>query len=319
MALIGSPDALPEAMRFLVRTVLSHPAARCDRADLLLLVAPEGLPEAMKPLDRDTPVDGVAENTSGSGKLIVARSLAALTTLGFVAAEGADIIATDATRHRWSKSSEVSALSFSRALRAQLWQAATTDDGAPPDGRVDDLVDGLAVLHAWPEPMRPFEFETGAGRRFNAAQADLFGPNKANWPVTNDVQFAPFTRWAAYLGYAQHIDTKSIIADASAALRDDLRTLPASRYRLVDFIEHCAEVFPVSDGGTRSRWKPDDPRDVSPGMSMTLMQWEAHGDVSIPPAESDRDSMTIVLGSAIVGRRASHLNWHPRPAAKERP
>jgi hypothetical protein len=318
MALITSPDVLPEAMRYLLRTVLSHPAARCDRADLLLLVAPEGLPEAMKPLDRDKAGDGETENTSASGKLIATRSLAALTTLKLVTAEGSDIVATDATHRRWSKVSAVSAPSFSRALRAQVWLAATAADDAPSDDRVDDLVNGLAVLHASPDPLRPFEFETGLGRRFNIAQALWYGPNKTDWPVTNDVQFAPFGRWAAYLGCAQYVDTRSIIADASTALVDDLRALPAARYRMNEFIERCAEALPVSDGGTRSLWKPDDLRDISPGLSMTLLQLEAYGHVSIPAAESDRDSMMIAVAAGAAGRPASHLDWHPRSMAEER-
>lgn len=318
MALSTSPDSLPEALRYLIRTVLSHPTRRCDRADLLLLVAPEGLPETMKPLDRDKQDDEETENTAAGGRLIATRSLTASITLGLVAADGSDIVATDATRRRWSKASAVSAQSFSHALRAQVWQAAAAGDDASTDDRVDDLVNGLAILFASPEPLRPFEFEAGLGRRFDTAQARWYGPSKNDWPVTNKTQFAPFTRWAAYLGYGQHVDKKSIIADGSAALIDDLKGLPAARYRVDEFIGRCAEALPVCDGGSRSLWKPDDAREISPGLSVTLSQLEAYGHVSIPPAESDRDSMTITLGTGTAGRRASHLDWHPRPMAKER-
>jgi hypothetical protein len=318
VALITSPDVLPEAMRYLMRTVLSCPGARCDRAELLLLVAPEGLPEAMRALGRDKPDDRTNENTSASGKHIAERSLVALNTLKLVATDRSDVVATDAALRLWPQKSKVTAPSFSRALRAQVWQAAIAGEAAPSDERVDDLVNGLAVLHAWPDPLRPFEFDDGPGRLFNAAQTHWYGGVKADWPVTNDVQFWPFGRWASYLGYAQHVGTSAIVADASAALRDDLRMLPTARYRLEDFVERCAEVLPISDSGKRSLWKPDDPRDISPGLSMTLSQLEACGHVSIPQAESDRDSMLIALGSGTVGRRASHLDWHPRTVTEER-
>lgn len=317
MALITSPDVLPEAMRFLLRAVLSHTGARCNRAELLLLVAPEGLPETMKPLEKDKADGGGKENNSASGKLIVTRSLTALMTLKFVEADGSDIAATDVSRRQWSNASEVSALSFSRALRTQVWQAATAAADTPSDERVDDLVNGLAVLHAWPEPLRPFEFETGSGRRFNIAQTHWYGPNKTDWPVTNDVQFAPFCRWAAYLGYAQYVDTKTIIADASPALLDDLRPLPPGRYSVTDFIDRCADAMPVSDHGLRTHWKPEDLRDISPGLSLTLSQLEASGHIAIPVAASDRDSMVITLSSGAPGRRISHLDWHPQNVAKE--
>jgi hypothetical protein len=317
MALVKSPDILPEAMRFLVRTVLRHPGQRCDRTDLLALVTPEGLSDVMKRPDRDATSDSGIENTSASGNKIAKDSLAAAQTLGLLAADGAWIAPTDATLIRWTDAAQVSASSFSRALRNQLWSTAVTTGAAPRDDRVADLVDGLAVLFATPEPLRVFEFETGSGRRFNKAQTVWFGPEKADWPVVNQTQFRPFVRWVGYLGYAQHVDTYSVIADASAAITDDLRALPTNRYRLTEFIEHCATVLPVLDGGACSRWKPDDRREVSPGLAVTLTQLEASGHLTIEPPESDRESMTIALAPTAPVRRVSHVKWHPRPTTKD--
>jgi hypothetical protein len=319
MALLTSPDALPEAMRYLMRALLSCPDARCDRAELLLLVAPHGLKEAMTTLTRNKPDDATKENTAASGKLIATNSLTALSTVKLVVTDRSTVTATDTARRLWSNASQVTATSFSRVLRAQMWQAATTSDDVPSDDRVDDLVNALAVLYAWPDPLRPFEFENGPGRLFNAAQKHWYGPVKTDWPVTNDVQFRPFGRWASYLGYALHIGTSAIVADASTAFVDDLRALPPDRYLIHDFIDRCAEVLPIGDRGTLSLWKPDDPRDISPGLSMTLSQLEASGNVVIPAAESDRDSMLISLGTGGTRRRASHIEWRPRPLTKERP
>src|SRR5688572_10251738 len=101
MALITSPDVLPEAMRYLMRAVLSSPDTRCDRAELLLLIAPHGLPEAMAALVRDKPDDTTKDNTSASGKHIADRSLTALSTLKLVAADRSNIVATDAALRLW--------------------------------------------------------------------------------------------------------------------------------------------------------------------------------------------------------------------------
>ncbi len=75
MPLLNPPDILPEAMRFLLRAVLAHQGGRCTKAALLALVAPEGLAEAMRPLDSDKEDDSDGENTAASGRLIADRSL----------------------------------------------------------------------------------------------------------------------------------------------------------------------------------------------------------------------------------------------------
>ena len=47
MALLNPPDILPEAMRYLVRALLALRPPRVDRDELIGLVAPPGLTEAM--------------------------------------------------------------------------------------------------------------------------------------------------------------------------------------------------------------------------------------------------------------------------------
>ena len=84
MPLLNPPDILPEAMRFLLRAVLAHRGARCPKPELLALVAPEGLTEAMRPLDSDKDNNPDLDNTAASGRLIADRSLSALISLGLV-------------------------------------------------------------------------------------------------------------------------------------------------------------------------------------------------------------------------------------------
>src|SRR6266568_871012 len=311
MPLLNPPDILPEAMRFLLRAVLAHQGGRCTKAALLALVAPEGLAEAMRPLDSDKEDDSDGENTAASGRLIADRSLSALISLGLVAVDGSDVTLTEVALRHWRTTAEVTAPSFGRLLRSQIWHVAAVDGAGEADSRAGDLVNALAVLFAAREPLRPFEFETGAGRRFAAAQAQWFGSQKRNWPVTNDVQFRPFCRWAPYLGVAQPINSRSLVADASRALLEDLTGLPAERLRAADFVTRCGEILPISDGGPRSLWKPDDGQELSPGLSMSLCQLQAAGHLTLPPPESDTDAVVITLGVPGDSRRVSHIDWHP--------
>src|SRR6201999_1027735 len=196
MALLTPPDILPEAMRFLLRAVLAHRGGRCEKRVLIALVAPEGLTEAMKALGSDKDDDTDAENTAASGRLIADRSLTALVSLGLVTMDGPEVAATDVTLSCWGTPSDISAASFSQVLWSRIWHIAVTHEASDTDAPVNDLVNALAVLFAAPEPLRPFEFETGIGRRFATAQTKWFGPLKRDWPVTNATQFLPFCRWA---------------------------------------------------------------------------------------------------------------------------
>src|SRR6266496_3241175 len=101
MPLLNPPDILPEAMRFLLRAVLAHRGARCPKPELLALVAPDGLTEAMRPLDSDKDEDPDVDNTAASGKLIADRSLSALVSLGLVALDGADVAVTEVALRQW--------------------------------------------------------------------------------------------------------------------------------------------------------------------------------------------------------------------------
>jgi hypothetical protein len=318
MPLLNPPDILPEAMRFLLRAVLAHRGARCPKPELLALVAPEGLAEAMRPLDSDKDENADVDNTAASGKLIADKSLSALMSLGLVTLDGADVAATESALSYWRSASAVSAASFGRLLRSQIWRIATTDTTSDTGSRVWDLVNALAVLFAAREPLRPFEFETGTGRRFADAQTQWFGPHKRDWPVTNSTQYLPLCRWAPYLGLAQPINGRSLVPDASRALFEDLADLPNQRLRAAEFVVRCCEVLPISDGGPHSLWKADDGQELSPGLAMSLRQLEAADHLTLPPAESDTDSLLVTLGLPRGSTRVSHIDWHPRTPARGR-
>lgn len=316
MTLLNPPDILPEAMRFLLRAVLSCQGSRCEKQALLALVAPVGLAEAMRAIDRDGDEGPSRQSTAASGNLIAKNSLTALSTLGFVDLNGSDVAASDLTLRQWGTAQQVNAAAFSRMVRRQTWAVAACGNGQA-DRRVADLINALAVLFAVPEPLRPFEFETGAGRRFASAQTRWFGQSKRDWPVTNSTQFLPFLRWAPYLGLAEPITSGSLIADASRALLEDLTLLP-QRLRVTDFLDQCSEALPISDGGAWSLWGPDDGGGLSPGMSLTMRSLEAAGHLTLPIAESDTETVVVTLGVPGDAIRVSHLNWHPKTPAEER-
>ncbi|MEU7800670.1 protein DpdG [Micromonospora arborensis] len=318
MPLLNPPDVLPEAMRYLLRAVMAHRGNRCVKDELIKLVAPSGLPELMKPLDTDREAERDAESAAASGRLIAEKSLSALAALGLVELDRKEVSVAEATSQRWSTVQDVSALSFSQLLRSQIWSIAATTTAGSADARVWDLVNAVAVLFAAPEPLRPFDFEAGVGRRFDEAQKRWFGQQKRQWPVTNVEQYRSFCRWAPYLGFATPITGRSLVPDASRALLEDLADLPPGRMRAADFVARCGEQLPVSDGGLYTLWKPDDAQELSPGMSMSLRQLEAGGHVTLPTAESDTDTVLVTIGAPGDAARISHLDWHPQLPAKGR-
>lgn len=318
MPLLNPPDILPEAMRFLLRSLIAHPGNRCEKSALLALVAPDGLADVMKPLESNKDEEPDGDNTSTSGRLIADKSLVALTSLGFVSMNGPEVSATDLASRHWQSYQNVTAPSFSRVLRSEIWRVATAADTGKTDKSVSDLTNALAVLYATPEPLRPFEFETGNGRLFADAQKPRFGPHKSGWPVTNKEQWLTLRRWAPYLGLAQPVTSRSLVADASRALVEDLAGFPAQRYTVSDFLAECRKHLPICDGGPLSLWEPIDDQELSPGVSMSVCQLEADGHLTLPAAESDTEARIVALGAPGESRRISHVVWHPITAAKER-
>src|SRR5688572_8049033 len=113
-------------MRFLVRAVIAHPERTCSRNELIALVAPEGLVEAMTSIgagvDFESPEEG--DDVKTGGRKIAEASLDALSRLGFISFEGAQVTATATVTDLWDKPVEVTGRRFSSALREALFQLA---------------------------------------------------------------------------------------------------------------------------------------------------------------------------------------------------
>ena len=101
MALLNPPDILPEAMRYLVRALLALRETR-DRDELIGLVAPRGLTEAMDPGCRQADMtDAEPDDLRTGGTIIAEASLDALRSLGIMEQDGGRV--TLAARVRGGK------------------------------------------------------------------------------------------------------------------------------------------------------------------------------------------------------------------------
>lgn len=321
MALLTSPDILPEAMRFLVRAILAL-SNEVDRDELIELVAPAGLVEAIKSLG--SAAESVSDEETDlkkGGAVIADKSLAALGTVGIVSISKARV-SLAAVPNEWRKPDDVDSLSFARHLRNRVFASADRDVPVGDSGEVMDLVHGLGVLYATDTPLQPFSsFEpdrSGRGRAFMEHQRSMLGEARSGWPVPNREQWIPLRRWATYLGLAS-FGPCGLTADASVALIQGLRELPSEQYDIEQFVTECAQTVPILDGGSlHSPFNTTDSSHslLSPGLSNSILQLEAEGLVTLSKL-SDIGTRTLRVGSDdSADRPVSHVKWTNQTSRK---
>ena len=321
MPLLNPPDIIPEAMRFLLRALLAHKHATCERDELFALVAPVGWSDLLKAVDKNEMAES-GEERQGSGQLIAQRSFDALVALGLAILRDGRATASDSARQAWRIADEVTAASFSRQLRSHIWRAEASDPGTP---RVHDLIGALSLMYAAKEPLRPFHFDAGHSRRFDGVQAERLGADQSSWPVGNRERWMSARRWAVYLGLGRPIPASraipatGLIAEASSALIDESDFAAPGLYPIGRFLSQCARVVPVADTGPFTGWAESTESTVSPGMSLTLRQLEAQGHLELEN-QSDTAGMIVALGThADLREHKTHVNWHPRAIAEGAP
>jgi hypothetical protein len=312
MALLNPPDAVPEAMRFLVRAILAHPRDECSREELLALVAPEGLVEAMSSIGTQLNVEDIdeGEDPRTGGRTIAERSLDALLRLGLVVQEDGVLRLGEKMRPLWRTATQVTAPSFARVIRRALFDQA--DPESIGESGVNDLSFGYALLFSAPSPLEPFDgFDrTAASRRFVEYQRVVCGQDSSAWPIGNNERWGPFRRFVLYLGLAQAVGPFGIVADASVALREGLSGTPMGRTDIGSFVQRCADVLPVSDGG-KLHYQPPlrDPAHLSSGLSLTLMQLKAERLIDLTRV-GDAATRSVCLGEAPdLQVSFSHVEW----------
>jgi hypothetical protein len=332
MALLNPPDILPEAMRYLVRALLALRQSHADQDELIGLVAPSGLTEAMKSLAADATdtTDAEPEDPKRAGFIIAEASLGALRSLGVVEQDDGRIALSAAIARRWKKPSDVTTQEMCQVLLDAALQAA--DPGAPygEPGGSNDLTQAVILLHNTEQPLHPFDrLESSrsariGGHAFAEWESLCCGLDRKTWPVPNSPQWLPFRRWAPYLGLARPVGTTGIIPDASEALIKRLPGLEPGDYHIQDFVKRCAQAVPILDGGTLRVGLeiPDNDGEasvLSGGLSVSLLQLEADGFVTMesPKSDTDRESRMLRLRpDRSADRLVGTVTWHATSARR---
>jgi len=327
MALLNPPDILPEAMRYHVRALLALRQPHADRDELIGLVAPRGLTEAMESLSAAADItDAEPDDLRTGGAVIAGASLDALRSLGVVEQDGSRVMLSAAAADQWKKPGDVTARAMCLLLLDAALQAADPEAPYGAASGSTDLAQATVLLHTAGQSLRPFDrFESApAGRSFATWQLETCGPDRVkSWPVPNKEQWLSFRRWAAYLGLARPVGTNGLIPDASEALIARLPALQPGDYDIGDFLGRCALAVPVLDGG--ALWRgPEAPAGsdagiLSGGLSVSLLQLEADGFMTMarPKSDTDRDSRILRLRpDRSADRLVGTVTWHATPVRR---
>jgi len=126
MALLNPPDILPEAMRYLMRALLALPQPQADRDELIGLVAPRGLTEAMDSLAAAADLtDAEPEDLLTGGTVIATTSLNALRSLGFIEQDGDQVTLSAAVADQWKKPGDATRKRCVDCCSIQRWRVPT--------------------------------------------------------------------------------------------------------------------------------------------------------------------------------------------------
>jgi hypothetical protein len=324
MALLNPPDILPEAMRYLVRALLALRQPYAERDELIGLVAPRGLTEAMDSLTAAADLtEAEPDDLRTGGAVIATASLDALRSLGIVTQDDSRITLSTAAAEQWKKPEDVTARTMCRLLLDAVLQAA---DPAAPYGASTgstDLAQAAVLLHSADQPLQPFDrFEPApAGRSFANWQLETCGSDRVkNWPIPNKERWLSFRRWAPYLGLARPVGTYGLIPDASEAIIRRLPSLEPGDYDMGDFVRRCALAVPVLDGGALWRGSEalanGDVKVLSGGLSVSLLQLEADGFMTMarPKSDTDRNGRILRLRpDRSADRLVGTVTWHATP------
>ena len=264
MALLNPPDILPEAMRFLVRVLFALNEPEVDRAELVALVAPPGLTEAMKSVGSDaadTP-DDESDDLRTGGTVIATASLDALRMFGVVEQRDNQVTLSSTVMRHWKSPTDVTPGSLCQFLLDTVMQMADPDATPGESHGVMDFVHALVLLHVAGQPLRPFDrFEPApgassrVGRSFMNMQLETLGSDRKAWPVQNNVRWLSFRRWASYLGLARPVGIAGLIPDASAALARRLPDITPGDYDVRE-LRRALRIGTTGPGRRRASVRP---------------------------------------------------------------
>jgi hypothetical protein len=164
------------------------------------------------------------------------------------------------------------------------------------DGKAPDLLVGLTWFLQL-DPLDPIQsaWSTGPEPRVRSIGLDA---------VSNVEQWRPFQRWAIALGAARRFDignAKVVIPDATTAIQDQLRHLPADsnarewfgRLRSRVPIFGAAELVSQLPQGNGA-WA-----DLPPGVVLGLLKLEKAGVLALHASDDAADIVTLSLGATV--------------------
>ncbi|GAA2666294.1 hypothetical protein [Actinoplanes palleronii] len=313
MALLNPPDIVPEAMRYLIRALFVVPGQTLTESELKDLVAPPGLLEAMAAVavqDDEASDDEDSRGTKTTGATIVEASLGALKTLDMVSGGRERLGLGPDASSRWKQAQDVAASEFASGVLSSLLTRYELT-GSPTAG-AGDLVHGLSLLYAAPDPLEPFNsFDSNRGRRFVEWQKEKLGDDNSRWPLYNRERWIPLRRWAVYLGVGRLLGS-ALLPDASTAVERFL-PLQIREYTIEEFVQQCQTMLPFIDAsGSVFGHDAEEGADhavLSPGFSLTLMALKAKGIVKLF-GRSDVGGRTLRIRSdRALDQRVTHVLW----------
>ncbi len=184
-----------------------------------------------------------------------------------------------------------------------------SDSGVESQGR--DLARALAwflAQDAW-DPPPAFERVEGSAEDRQARQLPG-GPQ-----LVNSTKWPSLCRWAIFLGLGtpDPIDSRRVVPDPTAAVREELHSAERDTYSAREFVEFLAARCPVLDGGSirvtvtesvvpsELPWEQDEAV-ISPSLSMAIVRLE-HDGILVPERRADtpvteRRSLTVPEGTS---------------------
>jgi hypothetical protein len=306
MPLLNPPDVLPEAMRFIVRALLASDGSLVED-ELLRLVAPLGLVEAMSGEAAASPGQGQSVSFKGGGRIIATATLTAMRGANLLAPQSRGdhrVTLAQNVQDYFDSWDAVTALAFATFLREELLATAQeVFDEEDQNGGVEDLAFAIALLLAVPDPLSPITaFEGGDGKTLSQFQTAEFSDDIGEWIVRSGVRYAPLVRWVTYLGFARNFNSQGLfIVDPSGALEHLAVPVVKSQMSMIEFLDSLAAIMPYSDRGRigaslrRSLTTNLADDQVSPGLALGLQTLHLKKRIQLVLL-SDADSMEFPIG-----------------------
>jgi hypothetical protein len=282
MPLLNPPDALPEAMRFILRVLLANDGPLPEQ-EVRRLVVPTGLNRRNVGLDDD------AQEAGGPAKIFKA-SLDALRGLQLVTQEFAGerkVTVEPWVCDRFEDWPGLTAEEFSDFLANEIifFPPRTGVNGVLKGGH--DLSDAVSFVMRVSDPLNGFAtFDGATGRKFQAVQFGELGEDLEGWVVRNGERYQSLRRWLTYIGVAR-IFKDGMVIEPSRRIEKHVVSIAKEQILIADFLDRLGEVLPFTDRGTegmmmRDRMKTKFDGDaVSPGLAVGLEVLAAQGKVRL--------------------------------------